>query len=104
MGNETSIFECTSNIVGNDTCGHEGDISLRCQGKNYNVYRSAVATNGFVLTDCTDGEIALFHGNSLLEGRVEICFGNEWGTVCDDYWGDADASVVCRQLGHALHG
>lgn len=43
----------------------------------------------------------LVDGADRNEGRVEICFSDIWGTVCDEMWNVADAAVVCRQLGLA---
>ena len=43
----------------------------------------------------------LIGGSNPLEGRVEICYYNQWGTVCDNSWSTSDARVVCQQLGYS---
>ena len=54
--------------------------------------------------DCTDGEVRLVGNSNPLSGRVEVCYDRVWGIVCSSFWNSIDASVICRQLGHATAG
>lgn len=91
-GNETTIFQCL-NTGFNTTY-----LASLCRDEAYTTcYASPVAI--------TDMRLVLENGTlSRSTGRVEVFVTgpNAWGTVCNDYWDDVDASVVCRALGHGF--
>ena len=53
---------------------------------------------------CVTGDVRLIGGSNPLEGRLEVCFFNQWGTICSGSWGQNEAGVVCGQLGYARTG
>ena len=42
--------------------------------------------------------IPLAETDAEYEGRLEIYHSGEWGGICDDFWGIADARVACRHV------
>ena len=45
-----------------------------------------------------------FIKDELARGRIEVCIGGRYGTICDHDWSSQDASVICSQLGFSAYG
>ena len=44
--------------------------------------------------------IRLVAGETTKDGRIELFYDGQWGTMCDDEAGSKEATVACRQLGY----
>ena len=108
VSSDTQLLQCSSSPIlqVSSNCGHEDDAGIGCEGMIFTINdNSKIALRNLLHTaPCTYGQLRLVDGSIPNEGRVEICINNVWGTICDDDWGDNDATVVCRQLGYSTTG
>jgi len=79
-GTEGSIVDCQHSGWGNHNCGYGEEVSVSC-----------------II-------VKLVGGPSPQEGRLEVRYKGIWGTVCDDHFDNAAASVVCHMLGYKRTG
>ena len=61
-------------------------------------------SNTVYVQACTNLAVRIHGGNRDRGYGVEICVDGTWGTICSDFWDNADASVFCRQLGYSPYG
>ena len=50
-------------------------------------------------TVITGTRVRLVNGTSLANGRLEVHYKGQWGTMCSDTFFTTEADVVCRMLG-----
>jgi len=56
-----------------------------------------------VRENVTNEIVRLVGGQTLREGRLQVKFGEEWGSVCDFGWTLESAALVCQQMGFVLN-
>lgn len=79
-GNESGLLECPYSQLSNCSA-NSMPVGVVCK------------------VPCANGDLRVIGGGSMYEGRLEVCRGDSWGTICQDSWGSFDAIVACRQLG-----
>lgn len=103
FGMEGNILNCSYDSVSN--CDHLEDAGVICGAvcQRGNV-RLAIADINVVYEGFEDFDDDYFIKDELARGRLEICMGGRYGTVCDKNWDNNDASVACSQLGFSPYG
>ncbi|ELU01406.1 hypothetical protein CAPTEDRAFT_123144, partial [Capitella teleta] len=82
FGTEATLTECQGINFGSNDCSHSEDAGVAC-------FMEGEYEFGVRLADGESDDI----------GRLEVRHNGEWGTVCDDGFGEQEAEVVCRSLG-----
>ena len=101
-GSENQLLNCSTTY-----CGYywwrRYAVGVRCYSKRLLV---ATLIAGYIISSyhlvdsgCTEGDVRLAGGETVMEGRVEVCHNQTWWAVSgSSNWNYSDATVVCRHL------
>ncbi|XP_040920255.1 deleted in malignant brain tumors 1 protein-like [Toxotes jaculatrix] len=74
-GEEKSLGECPHRGFGEHDCDHNEDAGVECSET-----------------------VRLINGTDRCSGRLEVFHNNQWGVICNNNWGQKEASLVCKEL------
>ncbi|XP_061602330.1 deleted in malignant brain tumors 1 protein-like [Cololabis saira] len=74
-GHEKSLSDCPHKGFGEHDCDHSEDAGIVCSET-----------------------LKLINGTDSCSGRVEVFHNGHWGKICNNNWGLAEATLVCKEL------
>ncbi|XP_028295115.1 deleted in malignant brain tumors 1 protein-like isoform X2 [Gouania willdenowi] len=74
-GHEKTLAECPHRGFGTHDCDHSEDAGVICSET-----------------------LRLVNGNNSCSGRVEVFHNGVWGKICNNNWGQREATIVCKEL------
>ena len=114
-GSETDLLHCPHSnyiqLASSTYCTHNRDVGLKCQRmvilNKVSYFQIGYVPCSIFPALCLHQAVRVVTSSDNLNssfGRVEVCVNGTWGTICSDFWGNEDASVVCKQLGYSEYG
>ena len=92
-GQEASITDCVRSDWYVHNCHHYEDAGVSCTSKfcyitgDYHIY--CLKLDYFP----DEYPLRLVGGSTPAQGRLEVFYNGQWGSVCDDYFGGVEARV-----------